>query len=253
MPPPMPPIPPMPPPPPPIESGLSSFTSKTIASVVVMRPETDAASTSAVRTTLVGSIMPLSNMLTYSPFCASYPTFVSVSSRSLPTITAPSSPALAAMVRAGTTIAFWTISMPMRWSTFSVLLIRADRRLEACKRAEPPPGTMPSSTAARVALSASTTRSFFSPTSLSVAPPTLMTAIPPESFARRSWSFSFSYSEVVLAIEAWRSSTRSSMSAFSPAPSRTIVSSFETVTFLAEPSMSMVTFSSLRPTSSEIT
>ena len=39
-------------------------------------------------------------------------------------------------------------------------------------------------------------RSFFSFISVSVAAPTLMTATPPDSFARRSCSFSLSYSEV---------------------------------------------------------
>ena len=42
--------------------------------------------------------------------------------------------------------------------------------------ATPPPGTMPSSTAARVAQRASSTRCFFSLSSTSVAAPTLMTA-----------------------------------------------------------------------------
>jgi hypothetical protein len=49
---------------------------------------------------------------------------------------------------------------------------------------------MPSSTAARVACSASSTRAFFSFISLSVAAPTLIFATPPESFASRSSSFS---------------------------------------------------------------
>ncbi len=40
--------------------------------------------------------------------------------------------------------------------------------------ATPPPGTMPSSTAARVACSASSTRAFFSFISTSVAAPTLI-------------------------------------------------------------------------------
>ena len=44
--------------------------------------------------------------------------------------------------------------------------------------------------AARVACSASSTRAFFSFISVSVAAPTLMTATPPTSLARRSWSFS---------------------------------------------------------------
>ena len=56
--------------------------------------------------------------------------------------------------------------------------------------ATPPPGTMPSSTAARVACIASSTRAFFSFISVSVAAPTLMTATPPTSFANRSCNFS---------------------------------------------------------------
>ena len=56
----------------------------------------------------------------------------------------------------------------------------------------PPPETIPSSTAALVALRASSMRSFFSFISVSVAAPTLMTATPPAILARRSWSFSLS-------------------------------------------------------------
>mmetsp|Transcript_14657 Transcript_14657/g.43565 ORF Transcript_14657/g.43565 Transcript_14657/m.43565 type:complete len:209 (-) Transcript_14657:692-1318(-) len=112
---------------------------------------------------------------------------------------------------------------------------------------------MPSSTAARVALSASVTRSFFSLTSVSVAPPTLMTATPPESLASRSCSFSFSYSEVVSAIESRSNSQRSSMASVSPAPSRMIVSSLEMVTFLAVPSTENSAVSSFMPVSSEMT
>ncbi len=65
-----------------------------------------------------------------------------------------------------------------------------ERRRSALISATPPPGTMPSSTAARVAESASSTRCFFSFSSVSVAAPTLITATPPASFARRSCSFS---------------------------------------------------------------
>ena len=60
----------------------------------------------------------------------------------------------------------------------------------ALRSATPPPGRMPSSTAARVAWSASSTRAFFSFISLSVAAPTLIFATPPASFASRSSSFS---------------------------------------------------------------
>jgi hypothetical protein len=62
--------------------------------------------------------------------------------------------------------------------------------LLARSSATPPPGTMPSSTAAFVACIASSTRAFFSFISVSVAAPTLMIATPPTSFASRSWSFS---------------------------------------------------------------
>ena len=61
---------------------------------------------------------------------------------------------------------------------------------DARSSATPPPGTMPSSTAARVALSASSTRAFFSFIAVSVAAPTLITATPPASLASRSCSFS---------------------------------------------------------------
>ena len=47
--------------------------SATMASVVIRSPAIDAAFCSAERTTLVGSMMPLESMLTYSPFWASKP------------------------------------------------------------------------------------------------------------------------------------------------------------------------------------
>ena len=53
-------------------------------------------------------------------------------------------------------------------------------------KATPPPGTIPSSTAARVALRASSTRSFFSFISASVIAPTLITATPPDNLANLS-------------------------------------------------------------------
>ena len=59
-------------------------------------------------------------------------------------------------------------------------------------KATPPPGTIPSSTAARVAARASSTRSFFSFISTSVAAPMYNTATPPANFAKRSCSFSLS-------------------------------------------------------------
>jgi hypothetical protein len=47
--------------------------SATIASVVISNPAIEAASCSAVRTTLVGSMIPLPTKSPYSPVCASKP------------------------------------------------------------------------------------------------------------------------------------------------------------------------------------
>ena len=112
---------------------------------------------------------------------------------------------------------------------------------------------MPSSTAARVAFSASSRRSFLSFSSTSVAAPTLITATPPASFARRSCSFSLSNWEVVSGICALICSTRALISAFLPPPSTMVVSSLLTRTWPALPRSSMVVLSSLRPISSLIT
>ena len=81
-------------------------------------------------------------------------------------------------------------------------------RATAWTSAEPPPATMPSSIAARVAEMASSMRCFFSLSSTSVAAPTLMTQTPPASLASRSWSFSRSQSESVCSISALIWSTR---------------------------------------------
>ena len=62
--------------------------------------------------------------------------------------------------------------------------------------AVPPPGTIPSSTAALVEFKASSIRSFLYFNSVSVAAPTLITATPPESFASLSCNFSRSNSEL---------------------------------------------------------
>ena len=58
----------------------------------------------------------------------------------------------------------------------------------------PPPATIPSAKAALVAATASSTRNFFSSISVSVAPPTLMTATLPLNAAARLSNCSFSYS-----------------------------------------------------------
>ena len=75
-------------------------------------------------------------------------------------------------------------------------------RRPACTSAAPPPGTMPSSTAAFAAETASSTASLRFFRSVSVAAPTLITATPPDSFASRSSSFSRSQSESVASISA---------------------------------------------------
>ncbi len=100
----------------------------------------------------------------------------------------------------------------------------------------PPPGTMPSSRAARVAWRASSTRCFRSFISVSVAAPTLTTATPPASLARRSWSFSRSKSESVVSTSALICLMRPLISSVSPAPSMIVVASFETTTRRARPS-----------------
>ena len=84
----MPPMPPMPhrppmsgmPPPPPAEPSLAGL-SATMASVVISRPATEAASSSAVRTTFAGSITPNLNRSPYSSVCALKPNFGSLDSR----------------------------------------------------------------------------------------------------------------------------------------------------------------------------
>ena len=63
-------------------------------------------------------------------------------------------------------------------------------RRAACTSATPPPATMPSSTAAFALRTASSMRCLRSLSSTSVAAPTLITATPPASLARRSCSFS---------------------------------------------------------------
>ena len=119
------------------------------------------------------------------------------------TTTAPSRPALSAMRRARGERATPT-RCEHRWPR---------RRSSDCRRpsataarartrAVPPPATTPSSMAARVADTASSMRCFFSFSSTSVAAPTLMTATPPASLARRSCSFSRSQSLSVLSISA---------------------------------------------------
>ena len=177
----------------------------------------------AERVTFAGSTMPAPIMSTYSPVRALKPVpfadFLTFS-----TTTEPSRPALFAIWRTGSSMARFTMLMPVCTSPSALKASSAGRM---STNVVPPPATMPSSTAARVAFSASSMRSFLSFISTSVAAPISMTATPPASFARRSCSFSLSKSEVVSATCFLICSTRASIFALSPEPSTIVVSSFD--------------------------
>ena len=74
------------------------------------------------------------------------------------------------MVLKGSSIALLTILIPVHSSSFSPL--SSSKEVAALIYATPPPGIIPSSTAALVAAKASSTLSFFSFISTSVAAPT---------------------------------------------------------------------------------
>ncbi|CAB4849080.1 unannotated protein [freshwater metagenome] len=112
---------------------------------------------------------------------------------------------------------------------------------------------MPSSIAARVAETASSMRCFFSLSSTSVCAPTLITQTPPESFAKRSESFSLSQSESEFSISRLIWPTRSFTAAASPPPSTIVVLSLVATTRRALPRTSRPTWSIFRPMSAEIT
>ena len=187
------PIPPMPPMPPPwLCPAPSSFfgASAMAASVVIIRPATEAASCSAVRTTLAGSMTPLLHHVDVL-------VGLGVEAEGWPTRLqhlADHDRAFDAGVLGDLADRGLQRAAHDGDAGFLVVVValEAVQALAAFSSATPPPGTMPSSTAARVALRASSTRSFFSFTSTSVAPPTRITATPPASLARRSCSFSLS-------------------------------------------------------------
>ena len=219
--------------------------------MVRTRAAIDAAFCSAARVTFAGSRMPALMRSVNSPVAAFRPIApFSLSTRC--TTTAPSRPALSAMLRAGATSDSYTVRAPVASSPVSDSTTLATAGRERT-RAVPPPATTPSSMAARVAETASSMRCFFSLSSTSVAAPTLMTATPPANLARRSCSFSRSQSESVLSISVLIWPMRAFTSSFEPAPSTMVVLSFVMMTRLARPSRSSVTFSSLRPTSSLMT
>ncbi len=95
------PIPPMPPPPMPPAWPFGSGFSAIMASVVMSSAATEAASCSAVRTTLAGSITPNLYMSPYSSVWALKPKAGSFDSMILPATTEPSTPAFSAICRSG--------------------------------------------------------------------------------------------------------------------------------------------------------
>lgn len=175
-------------------------------------------------------------MFSYLPFCASYPYEASFLASILFATTLPYTPALLAIYRAGKPIARFTMLTPVRISdgrrrSFAMVY----RRSEAISSAVPPPAKIPYETAARVAFNASIIRSFFSLIYTYDAPPTLITATPPDNFAKRStkryrlnsWS-----SEAIMSLIIW---TRYSIAIALPPPYIKIHSSRETVTLLQLP------------------
>ncbi len=140
---------------------------------------------------------------------------------------------------------------PVRTSPLDSLLSSSTLPI-ASMYAVPPPEITPSSTAALVADRASSILNFFSFISVSVAAPTLITATPPANFAKRSWSFSRSKSDVSSSICLRITWTRSAISALSPPPSTIVVVSFVIITLPARPKSSTVTSSSSMPKSSAI-
>ena len=167
-------------------------------------------------------------------------------------MTDPSSPALAAMWNSGASIALRTTLAPV-FSSPSRSFTSSATFFAAWIYAEPPPEMIPSSTAALVALSASSIRSLASFISVSVAAPTLITATPPASFASLSWSFSLSNSDVVSSSWALMTFTRPAMSSLAPIPSTITVFSFVILALFARPRSSRVASLSSYPSSSEIT
>src|SRR2546422_6741699 len=89
------------------------------------------------------------------------------------TINHPSWPALTASIRAGSTSALATNCTPVRSSPSASILVTA---LATFTSTLPPPGTIPSSTAERVARSASSVRVLRYLSSASLGAPTLITA-----------------------------------------------------------------------------
>ena len=161
---------------------FSSGLSVIIHSVVSKSPATLAAFCRAERVTLVGSTTPALSRSSNFPVATLYP-ILPLKDRTSFTTKAPSSPAFAQSWRRGASMALRTIWAPTASSPSSC---NASIAFAVRKSATLPPALIPSSTAARVACRASSTRAFFSFISGSVAAPIFMTATPPASFASLS-------------------------------------------------------------------
>jgi len=90
----------------------SSLESTIMHSVVIIKEATLEESIKDLLTTLAGSIIPASIILTYSSMAALYPISSFSDSNNFPTTTAPSFPAFSAMVLQGILMAFLTMSIP---------------------------------------------------------------------------------------------------------------------------------------------
>ena len=177
------------PPPPGIAWPFFCGSSATMASVVMSRPATDAAPCSAARTTLVGSMMPFGHHVDVLARLRVEAVAILILLQDL----SDDDGAVLACVEgnlASRRADRLTNDLHTRPSGHRLRPSASPAPWWRADSATPPPGRMPSSTAARVACIASSTRSLRSFTSISVAPPTRITATPPASLARRSCSFS---------------------------------------------------------------
>ena len=200
----------------------------------------------AVRTTLAGSITPAWTKSHKASLSASYPSVLPLRPRTRLTTTAPSAPAFSAISRSGMSSTLATMRAPRDSSPSSLSFLMAfSERISAT----PPPGTIPSSSAACVAALASSSRAFRSFISVSVAAPQLICATPPANLANRSCNFSRSYSLSVTSISFRIWSARPLISSFLPAPPTTIVSSEVILIFLARPRSEILMLSSSIPRS----
>mmetsp|Transcript_61924 Transcript_61924/g.102834 ORF Transcript_61924/g.102834 Transcript_61924/m.102834 type:complete len:231 (-) Transcript_61924:1230-1922(-) len=141
------------------------------------------------------------------------------------------------------------ISAPTICSSFSKVSLISSTWSANFSSVQPPPMTMPSSTAAFVAFKASSTRSFFSFNSVSVWAPTWMMATPPERRAILSFSFSFSYSVVASFNKPSICLTRALTSSWVRPSPTTVVESLVTSTRAAMPNTSAPTEARFIPSS----